>query len=99
MNQARYKELLGRLLDDQLSATEANELAVGLEADDRLREDLRHHLVLWELWSQQQAPERSSTAFIAAWQTRLRAEAEGADVFAGAVRARLAPRGKTGQIG
>jgi hypothetical protein len=37
----------------------------GLEHE--LRQDLQHHLVLWETWSQSQAPERSAEAFVAAF--------------------------------
>ena len=89
MNSPRYQELLGRLLEGELSGPEAEELAAELEASHDLRRDLRRHLVLWETWSQHEAPERSSEAFVNAWRTRLRAESEDANAFAAAVRTRL----------
>jgi hypothetical protein len=92
MNSARYEELLGRLLEGELSEPEAEEMAGGLDERETLREDLWRHLALWELWSQQQAPERSPDAFVRAWKMRLRAETEDADLFPGAVRAQLEAR-------
>jgi hypothetical protein len=60
---------------------------------------LRSHLVLWELWSQQHTPERSSDAFLNAWKTRLRVEGEDAHVFAEAMRTRIdAPPLRTGTV-
>ncbi|MBI5380564.1 MAG: hypothetical protein HZA31_01565 [Opitutae bacterium] len=92
MNAARYQELLGRLLEQELTESEAAELARGLTAQPGLQTDLQRHLVLWEIWSQHASPERSAEAFVAAWATRLRAENEGADPFWQAVQARLADR-------
>ena len=92
MNNARYPELLGRLLEGELSEPEAGELARELSACPELQCDLHRHLVVWELWSQHQAPERSEEAFVAAWKTRLRAETEGAGKFCETVRARLETR-------
>lgn len=89
MNATRYQELLGRLLEGELAGAEADELSAGLSADPALRRDLRRHLALWEVWSQNQAPERSSEAFINAWKTRLRAENEDPDAFPAAVRTRF----------
>jgi len=63
MKAARYHELLGRLLEDNLSTSEAEELAYALKSSHTLRQDLRRHLVLWEMWSQYQSPERSATRF------------------------------------
>jgi hypothetical protein len=56
VNTSRYQELLGCLLEGELSGAEAEELAGGLSASPALRQDLRQHLVLWEVWSQHQAP-------------------------------------------
>ena len=99
MNSQRYQELLGRLLEGELSDAEAEELAAGFRARPELRRDLRSHLVLWELWSQQHTPERSSDAFLNAWKTRLRVEREDADAFAEAMRTRIgAPHLRTGAI-
>jgi len=94
MNAARYEELLGRLFEGELSETEAAELAQELSARPELQHDLRRHLVLWEVWSQHQAPERSAEAFVAAWKTRLRAESEDADKFYQAVLDHLGNRGR-----
>ena len=99
MNSQRYQELLGRLLEGELSDAEAEELAAGLKERPEMRRDLRSHLVLWELWSQQHTPERSSEAFLNAWKTRLRVEREDADAFAEAIRTRIgAPHPRTGAI-
>jgi hypothetical protein len=84
----RYHELLGRLLDGEISDAQAEELALMLSSEPEWRRDFRQHLVLWDLWGQQTAPERSAAAFIAAWKTRLAAEA-GADAFGEAVRTKL----------
>jgi hypothetical protein len=92
MNSARYEELLARLLEGELSDAEGKEMAEGLGSSEILRQDLRRHLVLWELWSQQEAPERSPEAFVRAWNTRLRAETENADDFPGALQAQLQAR-------
>jgi hypothetical protein len=99
MNSQRYQELLGHLLEGELSDAEAEELAAGLKARPELRRDLRSHLMLWELWSQQHTPERSSDAFLNAWKTRLRVEKEDGDAFAETMRARIgAPHPRTGAI-
>ena len=94
MNDARYPELLGRLLEGELSEAEAGELARELRARPELQHDLHRHLVLWDVWSQYQTPERSAEAFVAAWKTRLRAETEGADAFYQTVLARLETPGR-----
>jgi len=94
MNDARYPELLGRLLEGELSEPEAGELAGELRARPELQHDLQRHLVLWEVWSQHQTPERSADAFVAAWKTRLRAENEGADKFYATVRTGLEARSR-----
>ena len=96
MNSQRYQELLGRLLEGELSDAEAGELAAGLKEQPELQRELRSHLVLWELWSQQHTPERSADAFLNAWKTRLRVESEDADAFAEAMRLRIgAPHPRT----
>lgn len=98
MNRDRYEELLGVLFDGTLSLEQAGELAAGLQSDAGLLRDLREHLVLWELWSQTLAPERSGDAFVAAWETRLRAESESAGAFGGRVLARVAARNAPVQL-
>jgi hypothetical protein len=77
MTDARYHELLSHLLDSDLSETDAKELRDGLEDEPRRLRDLREHLMLWELWAQEQSPERGAEAFGRGFQTRLRAELEG----------------------
>ncbi|MFO1497887.1 MAG: hypothetical protein U1G07_05750 [Verrucomicrobiota bacterium] len=99
MNSPRYEQLLERLLEGELSGAEAEELANGLRKRPELQRDLRSHLVLWDLWSQQHKPERSSGAFLNAWRTRLRVEREDADGFAKAIESRIsAPHQRTGAI-
>jgi hypothetical protein len=88
MNRERYDELTARVLDDELPSPEAEELAAVLRSQPELQRDFRRQLVLWEVWSQAVAPERSTEAFVAAWQTRLAAEA-GTGTFADHVHARL----------
>jgi len=87
----RYDALVGALHEGSLTAAEADELAALARAQPELRRDLRRQLVLWELWAQQQAPERSAGSFLAACRTRLRAEAEGeGETFLAALHERQA---------
>jgi hypothetical protein len=97
MSPARYEELLGRLLEQELSEEDARELARGLREDAALREDLRRHLLLWELWSQSQSAERSAEAFLNSFKTRLRASDEDARAFSDAVRVRIKNEDRAGQ--
>jgi hypothetical protein len=78
VNDGRYQELLGRLLDNDLGPNEADELTAWLRVNPHLLLEVRQHLYLWELFSQQQQPERTAAAVFAGWQTRLRAETDGA---------------------
>jgi hypothetical protein len=80
MNQERYEELVGRVLDDEASSIEVAELEHGLRGQPQRLEDFQCHLVLWELWSQECRRERSAEAFVEGWRTRLAAEAQ-ADSF------------------
>jgi hypothetical protein len=88
VSDARYHQLLGRLLDGELPAPELEELARMVEARPDLQKDLRQHLELWERCSQKYAPERSPEAFCAAWHTRLRAESPD-DLFSKSMGERL----------
>lgn len=88
MTQERYQQLIGLLFDGELSDDEARELSAAIGSSPELRTDLHEHLILWELWSQQQAPERSATAFFEGWKTRFSAE-NGAEVFNNSVLSRL----------
>ncbi len=89
MNTSRYQDLVGRLFEGDLTTEEAGELAAAMNESPPLRQDLRQHLLLWDLWSQDRSPERSAESFLRAWKTRRRAECEGADAFSAAVRAQL----------
>ncbi|ACB76439.1 hypothetical protein [Opitutus terrae] len=77
MTPDRFEELVQQLLDGELPTSGGAELAAELQTRPERRRELRQHLVLWELWAQQQAPERSADAFVAGWTTRLRAERQG----------------------
>jgi hypothetical protein len=77
MTDARYHELLSQLLESALSEADAKELRLGLEDEPRRLRDVREHLMLWELWAQEQAPQRGAEAFGRGFQARLRAELEG----------------------
>ena len=89
MNPERYEDLLSRLLEGEMTAPEAEELARALAESPALGRNLQQHLVLWEMWSHAQSPERSAEAFVRGLKTRLQAEGEGADAFAAAVRTEL----------
>lgn len=91
MKPRRYYELLGRLMEGELSESDALELSAGLRTNPTMLQDLSQHLVLWEVWSQHQAPERSAASFLEAWKTRLRAESEAPEAFSKALRKRLQP--------
>lgn len=97
MTGERFEFLAGRLLDGELTDDEAEELTAAVRADPSRRRELRQHLVLWELWAQQHAPERSADAFLAAWHTRLRAERQG-DEFVVQVRERLSHRARAASL-
>jgi hypothetical protein len=97
MTESRYQELLGLLLDGELSDQQAAEFAVELRSQPELQRDLRTHLVLWEVWSQECCPDRTAASFHAAWQTRLAAEAE-SESFGRRVHARLAEEELSGRL-
>ena len=83
MTPERYEELLGRLLDGEITPAEGEALAAALRADPVRRRDCRHHLELWDLHAQQLAPERSAESFMAAWNTRCQAEREAVPFITG----------------
>jgi hypothetical protein len=85
---ARFEELVQRVLDDELTEPEVAELAAELRARPARQVELREHLAVWELWSQQLSPERSAEAFLAACRTRLAAD-RGSVEFVNAVTARV----------
>jgi hypothetical protein len=74
MSEARYHELLGRMLDGRISEADAEELRRGLETDQARLRDLREHLILWELCAQEQSPDRGADPFRQRFEARLMAE-------------------------
>lgn len=72
MSQERYEQLLAILLDEELPPGAAAQLQAGLCKYPQLQRDLRRQLLLWELWSQHAAEERSADSFVEAWKTRAR---------------------------
>src|SRR5438552_14215020 len=76
MNEERYDELLGCLLDDDLNSAQGRELADWLSENPDRRSDVQQHLQLWDLFSQQCRRERAVDAFVAACKTRIAAEAD-----------------------
>jgi hypothetical protein len=88
MNRERYQQLLDSLLDGELSPAEADELPAGLRENPELQRDLRRQLILWDVWSQHAAAERSGESFIEAWKTRVHAEA-GSEQFSQSVLDRI----------
>jgi hypothetical protein len=88
MNRERYQQLLDSLLDGELSPAEADELLAGLRENPEHQEELRHQLILWDVWSQHAAAERSVESFVEAWKTRVRAEA-GSEQFSQSVLDRI----------
>jgi hypothetical protein len=79
MTEARYHELLGRMLDSRISEADAEELRRGLETDQARVRDLREHLMLWELCAQEHSPDRGADAFRKRFEARLMAEIDRAD--------------------
>ncbi|VGO17120.1 hypothetical protein PDESU_05715 [Pontiella desulfatans] len=75
----RYDELLSLYFDGEPSEAELTELADLLRSDETLAMDFREQLLIWEVWSQENAPERSADAFLAAFHTRQRAEEDASD--------------------
>ena len=88
MNEQRYDQLLGRLLDDELGPDETKEFVDWLSESPSARTDVQLQLFLWDLYAQQQCPERASHAFAVAFQTRLLAESDPKS-FVGGVEVRL----------
>jgi len=89
----RYEELVSLYFDGEPDDVQLEELALLLRNDKNLAKDFREQLIIWEAWSQEVAPERSSESFIAALSTRLRAE-EDANDFNKAATQRLNARRK-----
>lgn len=92
MTTDRYESLLAELFDGELTPAESDDLAAALRANEAYRRELRQHLVIWELWSQQHTAERSAEAFLAACRTRLTAE-RNSDRFVAELGQRLQTQG------
>lgn len=65
MTEARYNELVDRLLDGTISAVDAQELRQELERDPARLRDVRDNLILVEISAQEYDPNHSAGAF---WQ-------------------------------
>ena len=65
MTEARYHELLGRLLDGEPSQADVDELRGEVERDPALLRDLADHLALSEVIAHELDPRRTADAF---WQ-------------------------------
>ena len=87
----RYEELVSLYMDGEPTQAELNELCGMLREDPELAKDLRDQLILWEAWSQEVAPERSVEAFMAAMQTRRKAERDAGQFSRSAIE-KLKPR-------
>ena len=74
MIESRYHELLERMLEGRITEAEAKELRRRLQADPARLRDLREHLTLWELWAQEQSPERGADVFRRRFEARLMTE-------------------------
>lgn len=85
MSNARFEDLVGKLLDDELTPDEWSELLVLVREDSALLEELRDQLEASELLSLSEDPVRGSPLFLEATRSRL------ADVgFVAGVQAALA---------
>lgn len=71
MTEARYHELLGRLLDGEPSEAEAEELRRELERDPALLRDLGEQLALSEMIAHELDPKRTADAFWLGVQSRI----------------------------
>jgi hypothetical protein len=91
MTEARYHELLGRMLDSRISQADAEELRRGVETDPARIRDLREHLTLWELWDQELSPDRGADAFRRRFEARLMTEISRPDVVVTAALPSQAP--------
>lgn len=74
MNNERYEELVSLYMDGEPDEIQLEELAQILKADPSLAQDFQKQLTVWDAWSQETVPERSAEAFLAGFNTRIRAE-------------------------
>jgi hypothetical protein len=71
MTEARYNELVDRLLDGSISAVDAQELRQELERDPARLRDVRDNLILVEIVAQEFDPHHSAGAFWEGVRSRL----------------------------
>lgn len=83
MNEELYRQLLGRMLDDELSPEEAVALARELESSQVRRHEARRQLSFWERFEQEHRGERRGENFVEAWKTRAEAEDDAGKFVAG----------------
>ena len=80
MNKERFDELLGLLLDEEISGEQLEELAKLVAEDGDCLKELRHQLVTADQLSQYEDEQRSAEVFIEGLKTRLGAT-EGSEKF------------------
>jgi len=74
----RFHELLGLLLDDEITSEQTHELTTLVKADPNLSRELRLHLAMDSRLTQHENENRSATAFIRSVEATLDAEENGA---------------------
>ena len=73
MNKERFEELVGLLLDGEISGEELNELSGMVEEDPALLEELRRQLITADQLEQYEDEQRAADAFIKGLETRIEA--------------------------
>jgi len=76
MNEERFEELIGLLLDEEIVSKELDELASIVAEDPALLEELRRQLIMADQLEQYEDEQRSAEAFIKGLETRIGATAE-----------------------
>ena len=89
----RYFELIGQCIDGDSDAADQESLAEFLAESEEARRDFGEQVLLDELLSQRENPERSQDAFVGGLETRIRAACDGAR-FTADMRRRIEPMAK-----
>ncbi len=76
MNEERFEELIGLLLDEEIVSKELDELASIVAEDPALLEELRRQLIMADQLEQYEDEQRSAEAFIKGLETCIGATAE-----------------------
>ena len=71
MTDKRFDLLLGKLLEDDISAPEVSELLDCLAQEPQRYNELVEHLVIWDIWDQHCQQTRSQSAFVTSLLARL----------------------------